>query len=272
MIKFRIISDLHLELYNDANYDSLIKFVENKIKVHSITKDEVLVLPGDLGYAVVMKNGKEIFNPLMERFLKYCKSKWSIVLMVPGNTEYHGILSFETFISSENMMVNKCKELGIIYLNKGVCKIDDCFIVGCTLWSYITSKEWKGLKKQDQEIFMDVDIYRRMYIDHLEWLHEILLELKNQGQKAIVITHYPLETEMKNPSFKIETESGKFLKVDHVQKFLNIHKGVIKGWICGHVHSFESLKNLNYGFPIHINPVGENNEEKVNFGSGIVRI
>lgn len=260
-LRIRILSDIHLELYDVKSYDKLISLIEVKVKPNTITKDEILVLPGDLGYVIV----NEKFNPLMEKFLKYCKSRWSIVLMVPGNTEYHGVLSFETFVSSEEMMIKKCKEFGIIYLNKGVCKIDDTFIVGTTLWSYITMKEWKGLKEQDREIFMNVDIYRRMYIDHLEWLHEILLELKNQGQKAIVITHYPPETEMKNPTFKSE----KFLKVNHVEKFMEIHRDTIKGWICGHVHNLEAIKDLKYGVPIYINPLGEDEKEKINFGDGL---
>ncbi len=273
MPKVRILSDTHLETYNgkydqlrdkkNPNFEELIKIIEKRIPQND--KKEVLVLPGDLGY-VVDENGG--FSKDMEKLLKYCKSRWNIVILVPGNTEYHGIRSFETFITTEEMLKEKCKELGVIYLNKGVCMIDDCFFVGCTLWSYINSKEWKELKEQDKDIFINMDIYRRMYIDNLEWLNEVLFAIedrnyiKNTKHKAIVITHYPPETEMKNPSFYIKDEDGKKIKVNHVDKFIDLHKSTIKGWVCGHIHDEVEIDSLKKKIkvPLYTNSSGESFE------------
>lgn len=261
-LKIRVLSDTHLETYDGKNgnpsFEELVKLIQKKIPVND--KKEVLVLPGDLGY-VVDENGG--FSESMKKLLQYCKSRWNIVILVPGNTEYHGVRSFETFITTEKMLEEKCKELGVIYLNKGVCMIDEHFFVGCTLWSYINSKEWKGLKEQDKDIFTNMDIYRRMYIDNLEWLNEILTAIEDRNylhnikHKAIVITHYPPETEVKNPSYTIE-ENGKKTKVDHVNKFIDLHKGVVKGWICGHIHDETLVKKIKV--PLYINSVGESFE------------
>lgn len=280
-LKIRVLSDTHLETFNgkydevhqkqNPNFDELIKIIEKKVPVND--KKEVLVLPGDLGY-VVNESGE--FSSDMERFLRYCKSRWGIVILVPGNTEYHGIRSFETFITTEEMIKEKCKELGIIYLNKRVCMIDDHFFVGCTLWSYINSKEWKELKEQDKDIFMNMDIYRRMYIDNLEWLNEVLYAIEdrnyihNTKYKAVVITHYPPETEMKNPSFYIEDEEGKKVKVNHVDKFIDLHKNTIKGWVCGHIHDEALVKKVKV--PLYLNSVGESFEGPSHLKSGLFEL
>jgi Icc-related predicted phosphoesterase len=280
-LKVRILSDTHLETYNgkfdeayqrqNPNFEALVKLIEKRIPTND--RKEVLVLPGDLGYVV---NEKGEFSEDMGRFLRYCKSRWNIVILVPGNTEYHGIRSFETFITTEEMIKEKCKEMDIIYLNKGVCMIDGHFFVGCTLWSYINFKEWKKLKDQDKDMFMDMDIYRRMYVDNLEWLSEILYAIEdrnylhNTKHKAVVITHYPPETECKNPSYTIKEENGKNVKVNHVDKFIDLHKETIKAWVCGHIHDENLVKKVKV--PLYLNSVGESFEGPSHLKSGLFEV
>jgi len=256
--KVRVISDTHLETYNgkydevhqhqNPNFDALIKIFEKAIPHND--RDEILVLPGDLGY-VIDERGK--FNKDFKNLLKYCKSRWNIVILVAGNTEYHGIRNFESLVETEKILDVKCKKYGVIYLNKEVVKIDDYYFVGCTLWSFLTKNEWKNLKQQDKDIFMDIDIYRRTYVSELEWLNSILYELGKQNEKAVVITHYPPVTKIKNPKF---TEDGVF--VNHIDKFTLMYKDVIKMWICGHVHDAKEVENVK--IPVYVNSVGESHE------------
>lgn len=272
-MKIRILSDTHLETYNgkydekhkvqNPTFEKLVAKIESKMP--RPCKKEVLVLPGDLG--MVVEDGK--FNPLFERFLKYLKTKWRYIIIVPGNTEYHGITSFETFNITNKMLKDKCKELGIIFLQKGVVMIDDYFFVGCTLWEYISSKDWKMLKDADKEIFMDKDVYRSEYVDNLEWLHSILTELHKQNKKAVVITHYPPNADLKNPKYTVKVDGVKKV-VNHIDKFLLTHNDTIKVWICGHIHDTSFMEKVKV--PIYINPVGESFEKDTKkFGSGLIK-
>jgi predicted phosphohydrolase len=258
MTKIRILSDTHFESYK--TFDEVISKINKTIPNND--KHEVLVLPGDLGHVL---NENLEFNVEYEKFLKYVKTRWEIVILVPGNTEYHGIRSFESIIETDLALKKKCKELGIIYLQKGVVKIDKYFFVGCTLWSFITRKEWNDIKDEDKDIFMDMEVYRRMYIEDLEWLNSILHVLKHSNEKAVVVTHYPPLTQAKNPSFMLDGA-----KVNHIDMFMNMYKDVVKMWICGHIHDKSALKSTK--IPVYINSFGESDENHAHFKSGLVNV
>jgi predicted phosphohydrolase len=263
-MKIRILSDTHLESYTgeyDAEHHTVNPSLEkliNKLNqtIQHVSKSEVLVLPGDLGM-VTDKNGK--FNPDYEKLLHYFKSRWEHIVIVPGNTEYQGLEEFESLIITEDVLEAKCKEMGIIYLQKGVVKINEYYFVGCTLWSYIDRKEWKNMKEADKEIFVKMVIYKAQYVDHLEWLNNILTVLKEQGQKAVVITHYPPVTEAKNPSYSWTAPDGTKHKCNHMEHFIWCHKDAIKAWICGHVHDKHFIENSKV--PVYINSLGESWEK-----------
>jgi len=254
-MKIRILSDTHVEAYNGEysekwhyqhpEFDKIIEKINSHI--HHVCEDEILVLPGDLGIVMDMQKN---FNPYYEKLLYYFKSRWNYIIIVPGNTEYHGMPSLESTVATESVLEKKCKEMDIIYLQKGVVKIDEYFFVGCTLYQYITNKEWKQLKETDKEIFMHPIMYKAWYVDHLEWLNNILNGLEERGDKAIVITHYPPETKAKSPRYKVNKES-----VTHIDKFVDMHKDTIKLWICGHVHDKHYMNKR--GVPVYVNSYGE---------------
>jgi hypothetical protein len=92
-MKIRILSDTHLESYTgeyDPEHHTVNPSLEKLIKklnetITDVTKDEILVLPGDLG---MVTNSDGTFNPDYEKLLHYFKSRWENVIVVPGNTEY----------------------------------------------------------------------------------------------------------------------------------------------------------------------------------------
>lgn len=246
-MKVRVLSDTHLETYITSEGCDIEKVISRiNDLVHQVDPEEVLILPGDLGMVVSME---ENFNCYYEKLLHYFKSRWNYIIIVPGNTEYHGMVSGETLPFTENMLEKKCKEMGIIYLQKGVVKIDDLFFVGCTLWTYPTQKEWKEIHKTDKKIFKEMVNYRMLHVEHLEWLNDILQELENQNEKAVVISHYPPESHNKNPKIK---------KMNHVDAFVDKHSKVIKMWICGHIHDKHHLEKS--GVPVYVNSMGESGE------------
>lgn len=260
-MKVRVLSDTHLESYDD--FTRVIAKIN--CKFGEICSREILVLPGDLGY-VCDKDGN--FNPEYEKFLRFVRAKWNYVVIVPGNTEYHGMRNFESLVETEALLEKKCKELDITYLQKGVAKYGDYFFVGCTLWSFTSQKEWNKLKQEDRDIFMDNGIYRMSYVDHLEWLDSILKELKRMGEKAVVITHYPPMTSYKKIEFKWEKD-GVMHESDHIQHFMWEYKDVIKTWICGHVHDRHSLKDASV--EVFINSMGEA-DESLKMNNGIINL
>jgi predicted phosphohydrolase len=258
MTKVRILSDAHLETYK--SFEDVVSKIKKTIPDNE--RSEVLILPGDLGFVT---NEELEFNKDYENLLKYLKTRWDIVIVVPGNTEYQGIRSFNSIIETDKILRKKCKELGVIYLQKGVVKIDKFFFVGCTLWSFITKKEWNEIKDADKDIFMDMEVYRRMYIEDLEWLHSILHVIKHIGEQAVVITHYPPVTKANNPSFKLDG-----VKVNHIDMFMNLHQSAIKMWICGHIHDKSQLEGSKV--PVYINSIGESDETHSHFKSGLIKI
>lgn len=275
-MKLRVLSDTHIESYDGKynvewhnqhpEFDKIIEKLNHLIP--SVDKDEVLVLPGDLGIVADMEAN---FNPAYEKLLHYFKSRWDYIVIVPGNGEYHGVDNMETLVITENVLSEKCKEMGIIYLQKGVAKIDNYFFVGCTLWKYLTPKEWKEMKKIDKEIFLHPIMVKAFYVDHLTWMDEILTELNNQGQKAVVITHYPPETMAKNPKFKYVMDHGENPAYhNHIDTFIHKHNETIKLWICGDRHDVHRLDKC--GVPIYLNALGESWDKHAKPNQGLIEI
>lgn len=262
-MKVRILSDTHLESY-DGDYSRATAKIECTCPEND--REEILVLPGDLGYAIE-KNGE--FNPEYEKFLIFLKSKWQYIVLVPGNTEYQGMPNFESLVATEAALELKCQELGINFLQKGVIKVDDYFFVGCTLWSFISSKEWRNLKKEDKKIFMDKEIYRLSYVDNLEWLNSILTQLQKDDSKCVVVTHYPPMTTLQKLECKWKDDDGVKHSSSHIEHFAWTYKDTIKAWICGHVHEVQAKEVGNV--PIFMNPMGES-DESLKFSSGLVEI
>jgi predicted phosphohydrolase len=261
-MKLRILSDTHIEGYN-GDYSRVIAKI-NCI-FGDIGSDEILVLPGDLGF-VTDEEGN--INPDYEKFLRFAKTKWTHVILVPGNTEYHGMTSPESLKITEEILKSKCKELGIHYLQKDIMKIDDTYVLGCTLWKFSSQKEWKELPREDREIFEQNEAYKMMYVDNLEWLYKTLEKIKEEGGKALVITHYPPVTSYKGLKFKWEKD-GIVHYSDHIQHFMWMFKDTIKAWVCGHVHdkSFMEIAHV----PVYLNSMGEA-DENYKLGEGLVII
>lgn len=250
-MKLRVLSDTHLEGYE--NYNTIIAKVN--CTFGEIDPNEVLILPGDLG---MVCDEEGIFNPELEKFLRFLRAKWQYIIIVPGNTEYHGITDFSSLEKTEELLKKKCEELNIFYLQKNVMMIDDVYVIGCTLWKYATLKEWNKLPEEDRKIFSVSENYNTQYVDHLEWINNILAEIKATGKKAIIITHYPPITTYKGLMFKWEDDDGVEHKSTHIEHFIWCHRDTIKTWICGHIHDKSYMEIATV--PVYLNSMGEADE------------
>ena len=248
-MKLRILSDTHL----NGNYNQVISKIN--CAFGAICPNEILVLPGDLG-EVCDDNG--VFNIELEKFLRFVKAKWNHVILVPGNTEYHGILNYESLEKTEEILKKKCEELNIHYLQKGIVKVDDTYVIGCTLWKYTTMKEWQKLPFEDREIFEVNENYKLQYVDHLEWINKVLNEIKEINGKAVVITHYPPITTYKGLMFKWIEDDGEIHKSTHIEHFIWCHRETIKAWVCGHIHDKSYMEIAT--IPVYLNSMGEQDE------------
>lgn len=261
-MKLRILSDTHLDDY--GNYNTVISKIN--CAFGSISSDEILILPGDLGI-VCDKNG--IFNIELEKFLRFLKAKWKHIILVPGNTEYHGIDNATSLVYTEELLKKKCEELDINYLQKNIMKIDDTYVIGCTLWKYTSMKEWNKLSIEDKKIFKVNENYKMQYVDHLEWINNILNEIRDVNGKAIIITHYPPITTYRGLLFKWEGEDGLTHTSTHIEHFIWCHRENIKAWICGHIHDKSYMEIA--GVPIYLNSMGEE-DENYKLGNGLINL
>jgi len=250
-MKLRILSDTHLEDY--GNYNTIISKINCAFGV--ISSDEILVLPGDLGIVCDINGG---FNIEFEKFLRFLRAKWRHIILVPGNTEYHGISDASSLEYTEQLLKKKCEELDINYLQKGVMKIDDTYVIGCTLWKYTSMKEWKKLPKTDREIFGVNENYKMQYVEHLEWINGMLNDIKTEKGKVIIITHYPPVTTYRGLMFQWEDDKGVKHSSTHIEHFIWCHRDIIKAWICGHIHDKSYMEVA--GVPVYLNSMGEENE------------
>lgn len=220
-MQVRILKDAQTDKHS-GNLEFLMNKLKDEVSGYD-TKNEILVVPGDIG-PVVDSQGYVVENVVT--FLKFLKEHWNNIIMIAGNNEYHGIEDPISLEVTDKALNKICKEVGITFLQKGMTKIGDYYVLGCTLWRYISRKEWKELDPCDRKIFVNMNFYRLAYADHLEWLNESLEYVRSQGGKAIVITHYPPECSVKYPLFSVDRSN-----CNHIEKFIKHHQDCIKIWI-----------------------------------------
>ena len=103
-MELRVISDVHVEYYDDSKIliDRLNKYFPT---VNS--EKEILIIAGDIGMAT---DGNRINSKYLE-ILKYFRSRWKYIILVPGNHEWYG----STIPMSEvnDILSHECEKLGI---------------------------------------------------------------------------------------------------------------------------------------------------------------
>jgi len=263
-MKFRVISDLHVEFYDDPE---ILQRKLNKM-YPEIEPNEVLIVAGDLGVAGSGKKGSSL-NKEYKSMLEYFAKRWNFVILVPGNHEYYDRSKTASLEDIDNMIRTECQKLGIHFLNKNSIVIDvpgtkitPVIVMGCTLWSRATPEAYKGMNDKLQAILRYEELID-VHESHVRWLKKELKSCKDENAKIVVITHHLPMLELNHKKYQkmpyLPLNSGYATDLSKmILKQQTEH--MIAMWVCGHTHERKEISI--YGIKFVINPIGYPGESK----------
>lgn len=226
LIKFQILSDLHLELRTNI---PVIKKVA-----------PYLILTGDIGF---------ISSKLFNDFLKYVNETWFKTFVILGNHEFY------TKYSTKNDLEIRYKEFyssfsNIHFLNRSTYLIDTgsttVEIFGCTLWSKPSSTQYLSDFKKIQVHDFKLQYKRPVTLGEFHSFHEKDLQFlesslaKSSANYKLVITHFmPLPNKYIPSSPYKESELDTYFSTNLMHLVAKANT-----WVSGHTHySFDELIN-----------------------------
>ncbi len=238
--KLRIFSDLHYDKYPDINdlFEKIDFYYKDVDK-----ENEILIIAGDIGFSVE-KNDEGVLKirPGYTQVLKYLKSRWNKIILVPGNHEYY--TSGASIAEVNNLISNECERFMIDFLNKDVVEIDGYIFMGCTLWSPMKKTIFEHHNKENWN-FISYEELIETHNSHIEWIERNLEKYKirsdsNNGvlrDKIVIITHYLPSFSLLHPKYK----RGVYAKnqsayVCDLDELISKYNFLIPIWICGHSH------------------------------------
>ncbi len=214
MVKFQIMSDLHIEIEN-AQLTSITSYIQPEA--------EVLILAGDIGRIHKYQQ--------LQGFLKSLCKHFQIVLYVLGNHEFYKVNNIP--VKSMNELLSDLdkikKEIPNLYiLNRSSVQIEDVCIAGCTLWSnsfvdvppFIVRINGINMKK-----------YNSMHKEDLNYIEYMVKYCQEKKLKLLMITHHC-------PTYlvtrKKDKDKYKSLYASDLDYLLSEEK--VHTWVCGHIH------------------------------------
>jgi predicted phosphodiesterase len=213
-MKFRIISDIHLEFVKDLDF-----FTEKFLK---LPETDALIMAGDI------VTFRQLNDGTFEKFIKQINGHYKHIIYVLGNHEYYNN-------NDEKLDVIKvyrefCKTHGIIFLDNEFATISDntksIKIGGSTLWSPVT--ENAGLRMNDLR-FVSREKVISMNEKALEWIQN----LDKNVSVDIMITHHLPSHRFVAKRFANYDNSG-FANNSLDMYFKELP---ISYWIFGHTHT-----------------------------------
>ena len=148
-MKIRLLSDLHLEFYDNAS-------------IYATQGEQVLVLAGDI-HAGITKTARAL-----EKFHAQQKN----IVYLPGNHEYYGT----SIAEFDHAIGHVTRDLGIHYLNPGMVRIGSVTFIGATLWTNFRNNPQAVMAAKyginDFKYIADftVDRCSRLYDDHAAYI------------------------------------------------------------------------------------------------------
>jgi len=218
--KLLYISDLHLELRPNLNYNKLLQ-----------QKAKYLVLAGDIGNPVIETNSYIKFLSAVSKSFKY-------VFYILGNHEYYNNQKI-TLPEMRDKIMNICSKFRNIYiLDNDSYELEDenIIILGTTLWSMADHIEasrcndyqriW--IKSDDSVVNITTADTTYWHQKNVDWLSS-----KIKDKNYIIISHYaPL---LNSPGYYLS--HPKYPMTSCFQTDLTyLMNDNIKVWIYGHTH------------------------------------
>lgn len=261
-MKFRVVSDLHVEFYTEPVYlqRKLSKFYPD------IKDDEVLIIAGDLGVA---GSGRTLhsMNKEYKAMLEYFSRHWNYIILVPGNHEYYDRCRTCSMDEVNDMIRHECEKLGIIFLNQNSIVLttekEKIAILGCTLWTNATEEAYKNMNDKLRAILSHKELLQ-IHNRQKKWLDKEITKFGEQKIPMVVVTHHLPLMELTHPKYLEEpyriTNTGYASRLNDLFEVWQKEKYPIKHWFCGHTH--ERTEKKLYGIPFLINPIGYPREHK----------
>lgn len=250
MLKFSLLSDVHLEFYKS---NKLIKLLD-KIKKTITEKRDILLLAGDIGK---LDNQNEIDN--YKLFLNTIAPFYNKILLVPGNHEYYDI--------SINEADKKLLELetcipNLKVLNNNRYTIDrqskpPISILGSIMWGCV-SFDKLNLSSSINDFHKIID-FRRDPLDYIKnhninrnWL-ENQLKLLGDQHDLIVMNHHVPSNKLSHPKYARFSYLNSYYcsNLDHL-----FNNKSIKYWVYGHTHTANNSRLSNSNINFLCNPYG----------------
>ena len=208
-MKFQIVSDIHLELFDEE--ESISDIIEPVA--------DNLILAGDIGIFGIWYN-----ILIFKKFLRWCSENYKKVFYVLGNHEYW----YSSDLGDTDFMIKESiKNLdNVMVMNNITYEFEEegIILLGTTLWSYIEGEH--------KENFSSKFIIRR-HLQDFAWLdYQIESLYKKKNKKILVITHHLPSFEFILPQYRHYNSS---IFASNLDEYLE--KWDIDHWVFGHTHS-----------------------------------
>jgi predicted phosphodiesterase len=243
MLTFQILSDIHLEVYEECPDAS--EFL--------IPRANILILAGDICRLHKRK--------MLEKFLHQVCPMFQAVLYVMGNHEYYWVKGCipKTMEELFSVMTEIKEGIPNLYiLNRDTVVIDDVCVAGCTLWSRTVANVPKNVVKIHE---MNTCKYNSMFQEDLAFLEQAISFCQNKNLKLVVVTHHcPTYTvcDKVRDRKRAKYESLYASNLEYLMAENKIHT-----WVCGHIHKNFDIK-IN-GTRVVANQKGKPREQLENF-------
>lgn len=235
-MKLQILSDLHLEHYEDSK--GLLKKLNND-------KADCVLMAGDIFCG---RNMERQFDSVHEAFCKNNTEKQ--IIIIPGNHEYYG--------SSINHINNELEELsdkwGFIFLNDSHKFISDkCVVIGGNGWYGDYNSQGPKINDFTQIIDFSMNVYEAMNLSsdsykYFSWA----MEKFHSDHKIICMTHVAPVQNM-TPKKYYGSVYNKFFTNNWYNLIAEFNPVL---WISGHWHQYKRIKigdteliENSYGYP-----------------------
>lgn len=230
-MKLKILSDLHLEHYNDVNCYPWPG------------SGDVLILSGDILAAKHLK-GNGNLNNIYHQFLSNCSKNFKKVLYVLGNHEFYGYNYEGVYKTIREVIPNNFH-----LMENDIIKIGDWNFIGFTFWTNFRNKnpiemmEAESLMN-DYKVIRIGSNYRKLRAEDTFNFHNqsrdyLLDQLNSLTDNVFVISHHAPSYQSIADEYKNSSCNSAYCS-DYDGLILNHPQ--IKYWVHGHTHTYFDYK------------------------------
>jgi len=215
MVKFQIMSDLHLET-SDEHFPDVLSYITPSA--------DFLILAGDIG-----RIHKRV---QLEYFLKEVCKHFQLVFYVSGNHEYYKCHGYN--LKTKEELYRDLEDIAkgipnLHLLNRSSVVIDDVCIAGCTLWSQAVDVPHFIVRICD----MNTEKYNHMFRTDLSYIEKMSEYCEKHNLKLLMITHHSPTYSVLKPK-KSGDDKYKSLYASNLDFLLVREK--VHTWVYGHTH------------------------------------